>query len=69
MDKKQIKEKIIEMEEYDWTAGYSLCGRYVYVRNLKVRKDKAVADVILTEPESGTTKRYNECEYPMRLFN
>jgi len=65
MDKQTIKEKIINHETK--ANGFDhLCGVGVRVKNLRVTKTKAIADIILiTDAEAGNTERYNQCEYPL----
>jgi hypothetical protein len=65
MDREIIKEKIIAHETR--VNGFNhLSGVGVEVKNLKVTKTMAVADVILiTDAEAGTSERYNSCEYPL----
>jgi len=65
MNKEQIKDKIIDHETR--ANGFDrLCGVGVEVRNLRVNKTKAIADIILhTDYEEGTSERYNNCEYPL----
>jgi len=63
MNKETIKEKIIAYETR--VNGFEgLSGVGVEVKNLRVTKIKAVADIILhTDYESGTSERYNKLEY------
>lgn len=61
--REEIKKRIEELEYY--INGFQwLSGRGVTVKNLRVRKDKAVADVIFHDYDDGVTERYNGCEYP-----
>ena len=64
MDKQEIKNKIIEREMR--ANGFDkLCGVGVSVKNLRITKTKAVADIILhTDLEAGISERYDKVEYP-----
>lgn len=64
----KIKDQIEEYEYYQ-NGFNNLCGNAVKVVNLRKRKDKYIADVILIEQESGNRERYNNCEYGKELFN
>jgi len=68
MDKGKIKEAIAQIEEFSATAGYRLCGISVSVKNLKILKEKAIADIIVKE-EGSVAYRYNEMKYPLNLLN
>lgn len=65
MTKEQIKNKIIEIETR--LNGFDkLCGVGVEVKNLRLRKTKVIADVILhTDYEAGISERFNNCEYSL----
>ena len=64
MNRQTIKDKILDFEYRNWTVGGSLSGRDVVVRNLKVKKDKAVADIILYDyGDDLYQERHNNCEY------
>lgn len=68
MTKKEIKEKIWKYE-YCHSGFNKLSGVDVKVVNLRVRKNKAIADIVLTSDlESGNSERYNNCEYPFSLI-
>jgi len=67
MDKKQAKE-IIKKLEYNNNGLGRINGAYVEVVNLKILKEKVVADVILSNDVEQTYERINNCEYPIKLF-
>ncbi len=63
ISKDEIKEKIIEFERR--ISGLDkISGVDVKVLNLRIRKDKYIADVIISEDEKS--ERYNNCEYPIK---
>ena len=63
MDKNIVKQAIEALEYY--RNGFNkLWGVEVYARNVKLLKDKAVADIIIRWFEEGKQERYNACEYP-----
>lgn len=66
--KNQIKKRITEIEEFNVTAGYRICGIDVQVKNLKVLKSCAIADIIVKE-EGCLNHRYNGMEYPLNLLS
>jgi len=68
MTKNEIKNRIAKIEEFNATAGYRLCNIEVQVKNLRVLKSKAVADIVVKE-EGSLTYRYNEMKYPLNLLN
>lgn len=62
------KEKIEDYEYYK--NGFNrLCGHEVVIVNVRKRKDKYIADVILRDIEAGKSERYNDCEYPRTLID
>jgi len=65
MTREMVKEKIIDYETK--VNGFDkLCGTGVLVRNLRITKYRAIADIVLiTDTETGTRERYNKCEYPL----
>ena len=64
MTKKEIKQKIIDAE-YRINGFDRLSGTDVEVENIRVRKDKVIADVTLTSDiESGHFEVYKNCSYP-----
>lgn len=64
MTKKEIKERIHDFEYY--SSGYQrLSGHDVLVKNLRITKTKAIADIIFIDYEDNQNERYNECEYPL----
>jgi len=65
INKDDIKEKIINYEMY--TNGLrQISGAYIKVLNLKIRKYKYIADIIIYEDEKQ--ERYNNCEYSKKAF-
>ena len=68
MDKKIVKQKILDFEYFNFTAGGSLCSRDVEVLNLRLRKDKAIADIILHDYEENYQERHNNCEYDYQFL-
>lgn len=67
VNKQKIKEAILDFEYRNWTAGGSLSGRDVQVKNLKLQKEKAIADIILFEYDDNLyQERHNNCEYGYR---
>jgi len=69
---KRVSEALrrkIETFEYHKNGFNHLSGAYAHAVNVKVRKHKAIADIILiTDAENGTSERYNNCEYPLYLL-
>jgi len=69
MDIQQIKERIWQLEYYG-SGLNKLNAVEVRVVNLRVRKDRAVADVIVRYLEDGVEMRYSNVEYPLdKLFS
>jgi len=68
MTKAEYKEAI---ERYEYFAsGYSrLSGHSIEVRNVQVRSDLVLADVILHNDEDNTHERINNCEYKRTFLN
>ena len=65
---RQEAKRIIEDLE-SFRAGYDmLSGCEVEARNIRLRKDKVIADIIFHEWEDGRHDRYNGCEYPIELL-
>ena len=66
---KRVSEELrrkIETYEYYKNGFNQLSGAYTHAVNVKVRKNKAIADIILiTDAENGCSERYNNCEYPL----
>lgn len=55
---------LVEHFEYR-TGGYAkLCGVDLRAINVKIGKEKILADIIITDCEEGNQQRYNKCEYP-----
>lgn len=69
---KRVSEELrrkIETLEYYKNGFDHLSGANVHAVNVKVRKHKAIADILLiTDAENGTLERYNNCEYPLYLL-
>lgn len=63
MDKADVK-KAIEHFEYYSNGFHKLSGTYIYVRNVRIKKDIIVADVKLsTDSENGIYEDYKNLEY------
>lgn len=67
MNKQKVREAI-EMYEHYQNGFHKLCGIEVGARNLKLKKDKAVADIVIRWLEEGKQERYNDCEYPYKAL-
>lgn len=67
MTKQEIKKAIEDLEWRNNSAGGRMCGIDIQVRNLKVLKNKAVADIIITE-DGQPTYRENRVEYSYDLL-
>lgn len=68
MDKTEIKKKI-ETYAYYHSGLKNINGGDVRAVNIKVRKDKVIADIIYMDYFDGYhTERYNDCEYPLDLL-
>lgn len=65
MDRNKVREAIEMFEHYE-NGFHKLCGVEVIARNLKLRKDKAIADIVIRWLEEGKQERYNKCEYPYK---
>ena len=65
MNKQQIKNKITDYEYYR-SGLQHLSGTDVEVKNLKILKNKAIADIILHNHEENSFERYNKCEYDLK---
>ena len=63
-DKDFIKKKINDWEYWEYTCHGKICGRDIEIVNLRLLKNKAIADIILTDYEDNTKERINKCEYP-----
>ena len=64
---KTLKDLISEYEYY--TNGFQrLSGCDVQVFNVRIRKDKYIADVVLWTDDGAIKTRYNNCEYPKDTF-
>jgi len=67
LTKKEAKQIIEDLESF--TAGYDkLSGCEVEARNIRLRKDKVIADIIFHEWEDGRHDRHNGCEYSIELL-
>ena len=64
----KIKDQIAEYE-YHMNGFKQLNGRHVKVVNLRVRKDKYIADVTLIDDFDGYRESFKDCEYDKTLFN
>ena len=64
MNRKKIKEAI-EDAEYVNNGFQHLSGTVVQVRNLRITKKRAIADIILCSGEDEPTERYNKQEYDL----
>jgi len=65
MTKELIRDKIIE-HEIRINGFDRLSGVGVEIKNLRITKKKAIADIVLhTDYEDGTSERYDNCEYPL----
>ena len=61
----EIKDKIAEFE-YIKNGMHHLNGTSVDVKNIRIRKDKAIVDIILIFEDRQ--ERYNEVEYDLKLL-
>lgn len=60
---KQVKKCIHDLE-YRQNGYYALSGRDVVVTNVRIRKEKVIADIkLITDMEAGTSETYKNCEY------
>lgn len=66
-DKEKIKQAI-EFYEEGINGLDKISGGYAVVKNLRERKDKYIADIIIGVAEEGWKERYNYCEYPKELI-
>lgn len=65
INKDEVKEKIRELERH--ISGLDkISGVFIKVLNLKIRKDKYIADIVICEDENS--KRCNNCEYPKKII-
>ncbi len=65
---KKIKEKIADCEHEANGFDYRGFAPSIKVVNLKILKDKYVADVIIIDHEEKTTERFDEVEYPLSIM-
>ena len=61
----EVKDKIAEFE-YVKNGMHRLNGTSVDVRNVRIRKDTAIVDIILIFEDRQ--ERYNETEYDLKLL-
>ena len=61
----EIKDKIAEFE-YVKNGLHRLNGTSVEIKNLRIRKDKAIVDIILIFEDRQ--ERYDDCEYDLNLL-
>ena len=65
MTKTEAKD-IIQNYEYYANGFHRLSGVDVLVRNVRLTKTHAIADIILiTDAECGNSERYNQVKYPL----
>ena len=63
MSKETVKA-LIWKDEYYRNGLQHLAGTNVLIKNLRLHKTHAVADIVLcTDAEAGTSERYNNCIY------
>lgn len=68
MNKELIKQTISNIEFF--ANGFDkLCGSQIKVINLKSKKDKYIADIILISEFGEIKERVNNCEYNKELIN
>jgi len=68
MNKDEIKAAIITYEyRTESKNDVGLGGTEIEVRNLKIRKDKYICDVLITYKRKYTTRYYN-CEYTKEML-
>lgn len=65
INKDEVKEKIRKLERHNFGLD-KISGVFIKVLNLKIRKDKYIADIVIREDESS--ERYNNCEYPKKII-
>lgn len=68
--KKQLKNRIEDLEYYQNSAGGRLNGVSVKVTNIKIRKrlNTVYADITVIEDEDGHRERFNNCEYDLEIL-
>lgn len=64
MDKQKIKNSIADIEYDNFSIGN--CGIGIKVINLRERREKYLADIIIIDDNVRT--RYNDCEYPKNII-
>lgn len=71
MDKQQIRETI-EMYELNHSGLRKINGGYTIASNIRIRKNKVIANIELGEQDMGSghsrSENITDCEYPMSLF-
>jgi thiamine phosphate synthase YjbQ (UPF0047 family) len=61
MKKEYIKNRILEIEDWQNTGGGKLCDVFVNVSNVRVYKKHALANVTIQEYNTKTI--HKDCEY------
>ena len=67
MNKEYIKRRTAEYEYYA-NGFHRLNAVEVLVRNVRIRKDRVIADIVIRRLEENTEERFNNCEYPLSIF-
>lgn len=67
MDKNEIK-RIIETYEYYNNGMKHINGSDAEAINIRIRKEKIIADIKLHYYDDNKTETYRNCEYPKTLF-
>lgn len=67
-EREEVKEAIRFYELFS-NGLLKIGGSYAKVVNLRERKDRYIADVILGNDMEGWMERYYDCEYPKELIN
>ena len=67
MTKEEAKKKIEHLEYYK-NGFYMLSGCRVEAQNVRMRKDKVIADITFHKWEGEAQERYNNCEYPLEVL-
>ena len=65
MTKKEAKERIETIEFYG-NGFHKLSGYDVRAINIRLRKEKVIADIIFYE--DGVRERHDNCEYPIEVL-
>lgn len=65
---RQVKKSIRDFE-YRQNGFHALSGTDVVVSNVRIRKEKVIADIrLVTDAETGTSENYKDCEYSRELL-